>query len=547
MTLSIIIPTHKRPLQVQQLLNSIAEQNFPRRDLQVLLVSNLKDKILRKIIPHWEKVFFDFKYMETGMKGVNKARNMGIRFARGDILYFLDDDCLLDNKDQLSNLMLEHKKESIGIGGGYKTLEGSEGLEKFYQDNTDQWIKHSAFSKNQSEQLVGGNSSYKREVFDRGFYFDSSIVFGGSEEGFNRSLRAQGWNLLFVDKLSVLHKVKLNWFSFVRKSFKQGLGSVKSYSKTEKHSLKDKWAFLYKDSHSVYSLVYNVVFKLGFFWGLASLEKKGVIFQSFKFIFLFFKSRWYFIKWFYGQVLLRPLGLLWYGLGWFYGQVLLRPLGLLWYGLGWFYGQVLLRPLGLLWYGLGWFYGQVLLRPLGLLWYGLGWFYGQVLLRPLGLLWYGLGWFYGQVLLRPLGLLWYGLGWFYGQVLLRPLGLLWYGLGWFYGQVLLRPLGLLWYGLGWFYGQVLLRPLGLLWYGLGWFYGQVLLRPLGLLWYGLGWFYGQVLLRPLGLLWYGLGWFYGKILLFLFHHTPPMKLYYFSEYQYYKRIKPLLNRKKNSK
>ena len=636
MRLSILVPTHRRPFQAQQLLKSIAGQDFPKEDLQVLLVSNLKDKKLRKAVSYWEKIFFDFKYLETGLKGVNKARNLGIRFARGDIIYFLDDDCLLQNKGHLKLLVAEHEKSAIGIGGGYKSLENSHGMEKFYQDNTDQWIKSSSVLKDQSAQLVGGNASYKREVFDKGFYFDSSIVFGGSEESFNRSLRAQGWTLLFMDKLSVLHKVRLSWPAFIKKSFKQGMGSAKSHTREEGYSLKDKWAFTHSENLSSYSLLYSVFFKLGFFWGLSQLGKQGFLMRFFKFIFLFLKSRWYFFKeyfakWLYGKLLwpmyslllLKPLGFVWYGVGWLYGKLLwpmyslllLKPLGFVWYGVGWLYGKLLwpmyslllLKPLGFVWYGVGWLYGKLLwpmyslllLKPLGFVWYGVGWLYGKLLwpmyslllLKPLGFVWYGVGWLYGKLLwpmyslllLKPLGFVWYGVGWLYGKLLwpmyslllLKPLGFVWYGVGWLYGKLLwpmyslllLKPLGFVWYGVGWLYGKLLwpmyslllLKPLGFVWYGVGWLYGKLLwpmyslllLKPLGFVWYGVGWLYGKLLwpmyslllLKPLGVMWYGMGWFYGKVILFLFHHSPPMKLYYFSEYQYHKRIKPLLHKK----
>ena len=441
MTLSIIIPTYNRPIQVQQLLRSIAWQNFPSKDLQVLLISNFRDNILRKTSSYWQNLFFDFKYLETGRKGVNKARNMGIRFARGDILYFLDDDCFLENKDHLSLLVSAHEKPAIGIGGGYNTLEDSHGLEKFYQDNTEEWIRKAVlekqteglskrgFSGKPVKQLVGGNSSYKREVFDKGFYFDPSIVFGGSEEGFNQSLRDQAWNLLFMSELNVLHKLRISWLSFIKKSFKQGLGSVKSYSKLKSHKLEDEWAFLYKDSYSVYSLVYSLFFKLGFFWGLSGLERQGGLFKFLKFISLFLKSRWYFFKELFRKIM---------------------------------------------------------------------------------------GFLYGKLLLRPLGKLWYVLGWLYGSVFLKGLGVVWYVLGWLYGKVL------------W--------PV----------YAKFLLRPLGKLWYVLGWLYGSVFLKGLGVVWYVLGWLYGKVFLFLFYHSPPMKIYYFSRYQYHKRIKPLLNKKRKS-
>ena len=90
--------------------------------------------------------------------------------------------------------------------------------------------------------------------------------------------------------------------------------------------------------------------------------------------------------------------------------------------------------------------------------------------------------------------------------------------------------------------QELLKLFRSLWYGLLRLFRrsrQELLKLFKGLWYGL--------LKLFRKLWYGLGWFYGTVLLFLFHHSPPMKLYYFSEYQYHKRIKPLLNKKRNLK
>ena len=136
------------------------------------------------------------------------------------------------------------------------------------------------------------------------------------------------------------------------------------------------------------------------------------------------------------------------------------------------------------------------------------------------------------MLFKPLRVGQYGLLRLYGKFL-KLLRVLWYG-----------SLRILWYGSLRLYGK-LLRLLRVLWYGSLRLYGK-LLRLLRVLWYGSLRLYGK-LLRLLRMLWYGLGWFYGTVLLFLFHHSPPMKLYYFSEYQYHKRIKPLLNKKRSLK
>ena len=363
MTLSIIIPSHKRAEPAVRLLQSIADQDFPHKKLQVLLISNLRNKKLRNQVSHWESVFVDFKYKEVGSVGVNKARNMGIRFSGGDILYFLDDDCLLSNKNHLKNLISEHEKhpQVMGIGGPYRALKDIYGLEKFYHEHSQKWIDSVSDSKIEVSQLVGGNASYKREVFDKGFYFDPLIAFGGSEESFNQSLREQGWTLLYNEKLWVFHDVRLSGLAFIKKSFGQGLGSFKNLSRTE--SLKDmkrNWAFS-SGEFSFYAFIYGLFFKLGYFWGTSFGRERNFILRIVHFIFLILKSRWYFLKdyiltRFYGSVVLRLFGWLWY------------ILGRLWYGLGWFYGHVFLRLFGWLWY------------ILGRLWYGLGWFYGHVLL-----------------------------------------------------------------------------------------------------------------------------------------------------------------------
>ena len=416
MTLSIIIPTHKRFSLLSGLLKSIAEQYFPYEDLQVLLISNKSDKKLRKQVPFWDSVFFDFKYKELGLLGVNKARNMGIRFAGGDILYFLDDDCLLPHKNHLKNLVLEHKKhpEAMGIGGSYKSLGYVRGLEKFYNSHSREWLESFIFPDQSTGQLIGGNASYKREVFDRGFYFDPLIIFGGAEESFNQSLQEAGWTLLYSQALWVFHRVNINWLSFIRKSFRQGLGSFKNRLPSDK---KRKGLFnqnsFFSRGFSFYAFVYNLFFKAGYLWGFSSsVAGKSLVFRFFYFLFLIAQNRWSYLSkfvryntsWIYGHFVLRFLGQVWFALGWIYGHLLLKLFGWIWFALG----QI--------WFAMGWIYGHLLLKLFGWIWFALG----QV--------WFAMGWVYGHLLLKLFGWIWFALG----QI--------WFAMGWIYGHLLLKAL-----------------------------------------------------------------------------------------------------------
>ncbi|MBC6416107.1 MAG: glycosyltransferase [Bdellovibrionales bacterium] len=304
MLLSLIIPTHKRAFEVEMLLKSISKQNFPKENLEILLISNLKDFSLRNRLPQWRKQFLKFKYKEVGLKGVNKARNMGIRFARGDILYFLDDDCVLFDKNHLHNLMEAHKNhpDVVGIGGPYKSQNILLGGDKFYHENTSSWICKFVQLDNKTSQLLGGNASYKRSVFDRGFYFNPYIIFGGSEESFNNSIKDLG--LLFDKNLWVYHRPKVKGFVFIKKSFQQGRGSFKNrFQFKTLDFLKEEWAFLHGNHTSYYSLLYQFFFKMGYFWEYSSSRKKGFLFKTIRFIFILLKSRWYFFR----QKVLLPL------------------------------------------------------------------------------------------------------------------------------------------------------------------------------------------------------------------------------------------------
>ena len=177
-------------------------------------------------------------------------------------------------------------------------------------------------------------------MFEQGYFFDPSIVFGGSELSFNDSLKDK--TLLFNKDLWVYHQVHLSGFSLIKKAFKQGQGSCKRDSqKSQPLSFKQEWAFVSQQNRDTknsiyshwYSYWYQMIFKLGYFWEMSLSNKK--LPRPFHFLFVLLKSRWYFLKeYFIGKFLigslLRCRGLLW------------RALGYLWYGMGWFYGNILL-------------------------------------------------------------------------------------------------------------------------------------------------------------------------------------------------------------
>ncbi|HRO68217.1 MAG TPA: hypothetical protein PL182_11680, partial [Pseudobdellovibrionaceae bacterium] len=103
----------------------------------------------------------------------------GVEAARSPLLIFLDDDCWLENPRFLQRHWELHQEnpDVMGFGGFYdlyppKTLWG-----EIYNGNQNRWLQEHRLPLNFCVHLLGGNSSYKRSVFDR-LSFDTELIFG---------------------------------------------------------------------------------------------------------------------------------------------------------------------------------------------------------------------------------------------------------------------------------------------------------------------------------------------------------------------------------
>ena len=95
--ISVIIPTKNRMEDIKRCLESISAQTLLPDELVVVDSSDTKElepKIKR--IVNREKI--KIRYIHTSTSGSSHQRNIGIEVASGDIIFFFDDDVVLDKK-----------------------------------------------------------------------------------------------------------------------------------------------------------------------------------------------------------------------------------------------------------------------------------------------------------------------------------------------------------------------------------------------------------------------------------------------------------------
>ena len=86
---SVIIPTYNRAYFLHQAIESVLNQTFC--DFELLVVDDGSTDATPHVLQQWEK---EIRWVRQENRGVSRARNVGMRAARGRYLSFLDSDDL---------------------------------------------------------------------------------------------------------------------------------------------------------------------------------------------------------------------------------------------------------------------------------------------------------------------------------------------------------------------------------------------------------------------------------------------------------------------
>ena len=90
---SIIIPVYNRPQEIDELLTSLTQQNFPE-DFEVILVEDGSD-LKSDVIASTYENSLDLKYFYKENSGAGASRNFGMQKASGNYFIILDSDVLV--------------------------------------------------------------------------------------------------------------------------------------------------------------------------------------------------------------------------------------------------------------------------------------------------------------------------------------------------------------------------------------------------------------------------------------------------------------------
>jgi glycosyltransferase involved in cell wall biosynthesis len=94
---SIIIPTYNRAKTLEKTIESLLLQTYPSQRYEIVVVDNNSKDLTRKVVEKFmDNTLVEVSYILERRQGVHYARNVALKRARGEILYYTDDDMIAD-------------------------------------------------------------------------------------------------------------------------------------------------------------------------------------------------------------------------------------------------------------------------------------------------------------------------------------------------------------------------------------------------------------------------------------------------------------------
>lgn len=217
--ISLIIPTFNEERYISDCLSAVANLNYPKELLEVIVVDNgSKDRTV-EIAEN-----FNCTVLTLPAGRVGAVRNFGVSNSGGEIIAFLDGDCVPPKNWLLSAIEQLDRFKCDAVGGVYLLKENPSWIERA-------WVLTNDLRDRSTSSLVGGSIIIKRRVFDQLLGFDENLN-AGEDSDLARRLIAANHKVRLAGDCAVIHMGYPDTLSvFIRRQFWHASSYLKSRNK----------------------------------------------------------------------------------------------------------------------------------------------------------------------------------------------------------------------------------------------------------------------------------------------------------------------------
>lgn len=273
--ISIIIPTYNRAHLLPLTLDSFLAQSYPRDRYEIIVADNNSLDDTREVAErYFGNSAVSVQHHFEPRQGVHYARNGAALLARGDILYFTDDDMVADPELLSEIAVIFSQFENVGCATGLI-------LPKF-EVKPPLWVEKNLWNgllsltaRDKPEELIiskndlvySCHQAIRRDVFfvSGGFNPENTagVWIGDGETGLNIKIKALGSHFAYTSKSIIYHvipKERMTLAYLIRRLSNQA--NSDSYTTYRTHRQRDKILSL-AFKRSTFTAIHECIATLG--------------------------------------------------------------------------------------------------------------------------------------------------------------------------------------------------------------------------------------------------------------------------------------------
>lgn len=214
MFFSIIIPVYNRPDEIQELLESLANQQY-KNEFEIVIIEDGSTIPCQNVVHQFEDKLNIAYYLKYN-SGPGDSRNFGMNLAKGDYFIIFDSDCIIPNH-YLQTVATTLENQYVDCFGGPDTAhESFTAIQKAINFSMTSFLTTGGI-RGGSEKI----DTFQPRSFNMGISkkaFIASKGFSNIHPGEDPDLSIRLWKLGYKTKLiseaAVFHKRRINWDKF---------------------------------------------------------------------------------------------------------------------------------------------------------------------------------------------------------------------------------------------------------------------------------------------------------------------------------------------
>lgn len=190
---SVIVPAKNEAKHISKCLMSIKNQDYPKDRYDITVIDNKSTDNTFEIAKN-----MGVAVLSTSAKKIGQVRNYGVENTSGDIVCFIDGDCIA-KPDWLSSVskLLDCKGNVAAVGG-----------DAYVRDNATKFERYWFFVKTRRTDVMsslnGASMSFFRSIFYEvgGFRED---INAGEDSYLSNEIKLSGYTLIWHSSADVIH------------------------------------------------------------------------------------------------------------------------------------------------------------------------------------------------------------------------------------------------------------------------------------------------------------------------------------------------------